>query len=179
MNKSAIVDELKAKYGSFTKFVAGLSEADFMFSLNGEKWTAGQQVDHLCRSVEPLNRGLKMPSLALKAMFGTADHPSASYDEIVAQYRGKLAAGGAATPPFMPEAIAFDRRDEMLKQLGSLVNELREIIGKLDESKLDELVLPHPLLGKLTLREMFYFTMYHAEHHHVLSEKNLASKVSS
>jgi hypothetical protein len=25
--------------------------------------------------------------------------------------------------------------------------------------------LPHPLLGKLTLREMLYFTAYHADHH--------------
>ena len=30
---------------------------------------------------------------------------------------------------------------------------------------LDKYVLPHPLLGKVTLREMLYFTIHHNEHH--------------
>jgi hypothetical protein len=33
------------------------------------------------------------------------------------------------------------------------------------EGKLDHYILPHPLLGKLTLREMLFFTIYHNEHH--------------
>jgi len=40
------------------------------------------------------------------------------------------------------------------------------------EQDLDELILPHPLLGKLTLREMMYFTMYHVLHHHKSIEEN-------
>lgn len=30
---------------------------------------------------------------------------------------------------------------------------------------------PHPLLGKLTLREMMFFTIYHVQHHEVFDEK--------
>ena len=30
---------------------------------------------------------------------------------------------------------------------------------------LDVYILPHPLLGKVTLREMLYFTIHHNEHH--------------
>ncbi len=33
------------------------------------------------------------------------------------------------------------------------------------DSDLDRLRLPHPLLGKLTVREMLYFTLYHNAHH--------------
>jgi hypothetical protein len=33
--------------------------------------------------------------------------------------------------------------------------------------------LPHPLLGKLTLREMIYFTIYHVQHHHKLVQNQL------
>ena len=96
MDKAAIIAELNNKYTAFADYVAALSEDDFVFSLNGEKWTAGQQVDHLCKSVEPLFKGLGAPEFALKAMFGTADHPSASYDELVARYQAELAAGGDA-----------------------------------------------------------------------------------
>jgi hypothetical protein len=40
---------------------------------------------------------------------------------------------------------------------------------------LDLLILPHPLLGKLTLREMLYFTLYHVEHHEKQVLENLKS----
>lgn len=176
MNKAEVIDELRSKYGAFADFVAELQETDFLFSLNGEKWAAGQQIEHLCLSVEPLVKGLRAPEFALKAMFGKADHPSASYDELVARYRGALAAGGTAPASFRPDEIAFVRNDEFVAKLRELIEKLCTKIEKFDEEKLDQLVLPHPLLGKLTMREMFYFTIYHAEHHHKLTAANLAAR---
>ncbi len=38
-------------------------------------------------------------------------------------------------------------------------------VDSFSEAQLDALILPHPLLGKLTLREMLYFTIYHVQHH--------------
>lgn len=178
MNKAEIIDELHSKYGSFTDFVAELDVSDFLFSLNGEKWAAGQQIEHLCLSVEPLVKGLRAPVFALKAMFGKADHPSITYDELVARYRGELAAGGTAPASFRPDEIEFVRKEEFVGKLRELVAKLCDKIEKFEEDKLDQLVLPHPLLGKLTMREMFYFTIYHAEHHHKLTVVNLAARVS-
>ena len=42
---------------------------------------------------------------------------------------------------------------------------LDRLLDSLSESDLDTLQAPHPLLGKLTLRELMYFTIYHAQHH--------------
>ncbi|MEQ1921645.1 MAG: DinB family protein [Pyrinomonadaceae bacterium] len=179
MDKAAITAELNNKYHAFADFVGAMSEDDFVFSLNGEKWSAGQQIDHLCRSVEPLNKGLRAPEFALKAMFGKADHTSLGYDELVARYQGELAAGGTAPAPFRPEDIPFSRKDELVKTLTDQVAKLGSKVEKFDENKLDILVLPHPLLGKLTLREMFYFTIYHAEHHHQHTKQNLAAAQAS
>jgi hypothetical protein len=36
---------------------------------------------------------------------------------------------------------------------------------KWKDDQLDHYIAPHPLLGKLTLRELCYFTIYHAGHH--------------
>jgi len=33
------------------------------------------------------------------------------------------------------------------------------------ELELDSITIPHPLLGKLTIREMFYVMSYHPLHH--------------
>ena len=42
------------------------------------------------------------------------------------------------------------------------------LISKMERWKdvdLDRYLLPHPLLGKITLREMLYFTTFHIQHH--------------
>ncbi|MBL8180769.1 MAG: DinB family protein [Blastocatellia bacterium] len=178
MNKAEITDELRAKYNDFSEYVAALPKDDFEFSLNGEKWAAGQQIEHLCLSVGPLVKGLRAPEFALKAMFGKADHPSVSYDDLVARYRGELAAGGTAPASFRPDDIPYERKEEFVAKLRELVDKLCSKVERFDDDKLDTLVLPHPLLGKLTMREMFYFTIYHAEHHHKLTVQNLAARAS-
>jgi len=178
MNKAEIIDGLRGKYNAFSDYVTDLNKDDFEFSLNGEKWGAGQQIEHLCLSVEPLVKGLRAPEFVMKAMFGKAEHPSAIYDELVARYRSELAAGGTAPASFRPDEIPFERKEEFVGKLRELVNKLCDKIEKYEEDKLDQLVLPHPLLGKLTMREMFYFTIYHGEHHHKLTAANLAARVS-
>jgi hypothetical protein len=37
--------------------------------------------------------------------------------------------------------------------------------GRWSEADLDACRLPHPLLGRLTVREMLLFTQYHEVHH--------------
>lgn len=179
MEKEEIVGKIRENYAAFTSFVKGTSEADFMFSLNAEKWTAGQQLEHLCMSVAPLLKGLKAPEFALKAMFGKADHSSLSYDELVAKYQAGLAAGGTAPSDFRPAAIAFARKGELIASLNELVDKLCTSVEKFSEEKLDTLVLPHPLIGKLTIREMLYFTIYHAEHHHKHCVANLEARTEA
>ena len=48
----------------------------------------------------------------------------------------------------------------------SLYDKYTKNIDKLDEEDLDNYILPHPLIGKTTIREMLYFTIYHVQHHH-------------
>jgi hypothetical protein len=38
------------------------------------------------------------------------------------------------------------------------------------------LILPHPLLGKITIREMLYFTAYHVQHHENIIKRDLKNK---
>jgi len=44
-------------------------------------------------------------------------------------------------------------------------NDLLAALRNWQDENLDEYLLPHPLLGKLTIREMLFFTLYHDQHH--------------
>ncbi len=41
-----------------------------------------------------------------------------------------------------------------------------------DEQNIDKYLLPHPLLGKITMREMLYFTDLHIQHHNKLIDQH-------
>ena len=90
------------------------------------------------------------------------------------KYKAKLAAGGKASARFLPKAIAFQNREAAMNKISKLIQKLNSKTEMKSEQELDITLLPHPLLGKLTFREMLYFTAYHAEHHEKATRKNLA-----
>jgi hypothetical protein len=95
-----------------------------------------------------------------------------SYEEVVRRYEDKLAAGGRASGRFVPPLQPVHTVERMRADLRKLVGRLGTRVGKWSERKLDNILLPHPLLGKLTVREMLYFTAYHVDHHQRIVERD-------
>ncbi len=124
MNKQQITTELSERHKTFSAYLQLLNEKDFTFSKDG-KWTAGQQLDHIFRSVSPLVQAFMLPKFVPGLLFGKANRPSRSYDELVSKYKEKLSAGGVATGQFVPPAIAFDRKEKLCKQVNSKVKKLK------------------------------------------------------
>jgi hypothetical protein len=175
MNKQTIKQKLNANHQLFVDFVVGLTDGDFLLSRNG-KWTAGQQLQHICLAVRPVRQILGLPKILLKIIWGKANRQSRSYEELVEKYQGKLGAGGTASGRFVPKGVSLSHRQKLEV---SALKEVDRLCAELDgftEDDLDQYVLPHPLLGKLTVREMLYFTIYHVEHHMKLTEQNLSGK---
>lgn len=107
------------------------------------KWNALGHLYHLNQSVKPLTWAFSMPKWLMGWYFGKANRPSRSYEALVEKYTSKLQTANPVNKPFGPSS------------------KIR--LNKVED--LDRSVLPHPLLGKLTLREMVNFTIYHNLHH--------------
>jgi hypothetical protein len=174
MHKNEIVTLLNNAHQSFANYIASLDEHDFLYAVEG-KWSAGQQLSHIIKSVAPVNMAMRLPRFIIKWKFGTANRPSKTYEALVAKYIAKLQAGGSATAQFIPPYIGFSQKEPLLKTLDTLNKKLCAKANAETETTLDTYILPHPLLGKLTLREMLYFTAYHAQHHQALIEQALAT----
>jgi hypothetical protein len=156
------------------KQIADLSDQEFLRSTHG-KWTAGQQLEHIVKSVRPVNLALIIPKFLLRLSFGKANRASKSYDALIEKYKLKLEQGGKSSAPFLPKQVVIHQRQKLSTKLQSLINSLSKQLDSFSEKQLDLLILPHPLLGKLTLREMLYFTLYHVEHHEKQVVENLKS----
>lgn len=164
LTRDEIANKLISNHSSFTEYVDSLSDKDFMFSRN-DKWTAGQQLEHLVRSVRPLTLGFMLPSFAFGLLFGKSNRAGRTYEQLVDKYKEKLAAGGRASGQFIPPSIPLARKQELISKLNRLAAKLASQVSSRSEKDLDKYVLPHPLLGKLTIREMMYFTICHVKHH--------------
>jgi hypothetical protein len=173
MTKVEIKTLLQKKHDQFLSVFPSITETSFNTSVNG-KWSPGQQLDHIIRSVEPVVFAFTLPSFVPPLFFGRSNRPSRTYEALIEKYHSKLASGGKASGRFIPQAIAFEQRESAMEKLRGLIRKLNLKVELYSEQQLDTLLLPHPLLGKLTFREMLYFTAYHAEHHEMATKRNLA-----
>lgn len=56
-------------------------------------------------------------------------------------------------------------RDHLLTRFQIQQKKLQYKTVHISEKNLDTLILPHPLMGKMTVREIIMWTAYHTEHH--------------
>ena len=175
MNKEQIAEMLQSNHTQFIEQLQQLPDTDFCYASDG-KWTAAQQLDHIVKSINPVNMAMGLPKFIIKWKFGIANRSSRSYEDLVEKYHVKLQEGGKASGRFIPAPVEVAQKPKLLIQLTGLVIKLCHITLVHSEEALDKYILPHPLLGKLTLREMLYFTGYHVEHHRHLVTKGLESR---
>ena len=137
---------------------------DSTYFKKGEKWNAAEVVDHLQRSVKPVNIAMSLPSYILILLFGRSNRTSKSYNELIKKYKRAIQKGGVASKKYTPKGNLNNRQ----KNIKLLKKQCAELQSKIISRKIkdwDDCILPHPLIGKLTLLEMIFFTSYHIEHH--------------
>ena len=141
------------------------TEDDAFWKKPTGKWSAGENLQHLILSTQPVIRALKLPKITLRT-FGKPNRPCRTYPELVKRYHERLATAEAGAPsPFQPkDALRHDITEVLTTWMG-LEEKLCQQIEKWSEEKLDKYLLPHPLLGKLLVREVLFFTIYHTYHH--------------
>ncbi|HVF61097.1 MAG TPA: DinB family protein [Thermoanaerobaculia bacterium] len=166
--KEELLDELRSLHEQSTAFWESFPTAEFFVSL-GEAWSPADNVRHLLKSNRPVARALGTARVALALRFGVGFRESRSYAEIRETYRTALA-GGVTAGRFAPRpepapADPETARRALMEQREATASALASALARWGEGALDRLRLPHPALGKLTTREMLFFTLYHNLHH--------------
>jgi len=159
---------LAALNASGSAYLTAMSDARF-FAPQGKAWSPAEHVRHLQQSTAPLALALKLPRWLLGLRFGQSSRPSRSFAEIRGLYLKKLGegaqAGRYAPAPEGPPADPGTRRLAIMSGWTSSIIGLQNAVTRWSEPALDHHLLPHPILGLLTVREMLAFTVYHTAHH--------------
>ena len=142
-----------------TKIIS-LSEEQLHFKPEG-KWSPAENLSHLIASTFPISSALNKAKIMF-SVFGTSKDGSRSYEEMFGFYMGKLDEGvGTAGAGFEPKAEDVVDVQKMLENWRMIASKFEARLDKWSESDLDKYRLPHPLLGKMTFREILFFTHFH------------------
>ena len=166
MTKEEIIKQLDLAKEEFSGFCNGIdTEAFFRQPL--EKWSIAQNIKHLIVSANTTKLAFSLPKFIVRLYAGKPNRSSRSYEQLVSKYKTKLQQGGKASGQFVPAIISpATGKENMLDTFSKSMNRLINNIEKnWPDEKLDQYIAPHPLLGKITLRELCYFTIYHTQHH--------------
>ena len=170
MNGVLTIDEIEqqlyAATTEFNSYCSALSDEKFFHQPAG-KWSPAQQVKHLIAATNMAGLAFSLPKFIVRWYGGKPNRNSRTYDELVAKYKLKLEQGGKASGRYIPKPIPANYGKEKLlahfkKAMDKIVITLKK---KWEEPQPDQYIAPHPLLGKITLRELCYFTIYHTQHH--------------
>ncbi len=171
----ALAAEARRIHAESVRYWSVYSVDAFFRSPKPDVWAPADAVRHLTKAIRAVNKGLALPRLALLVLFGWSRRPSRSFDALVADYRAALAAGGRAGR-FTPSALVAAEqmtagRTRIMAHHDAAVEAFAGALERWSDRALDRYRLPHPLLGKLTVREMAYFTLLHNVHHVAVAER--------
>lgn len=163
MTKSILLDQFEQAHVDLISYVQTLPDDAYQYSYAG-KWTAGQQMAHVILCLRVTGKAL-MPADVIEQRFGKIDRPEMTFEELVSYYQAGLRDGGKAPERFLPPATGIEQRIQLNTELTDLLASIRGQLMTYSEEEISSLSLPHPFLGKLSIRELFYLMTYHAGHH--------------
>jgi hypothetical protein len=164
-----IAAEMGRLHAESERYLAAMPAAEFARP-QGEKWSPADHVRHLAKSTRPLVGALALPKFLLGWKFGRSSKASRPLPVLRSDYRKLLQLPGASAGRFAPQPRAVPEhpeawQSEVLAEWRDAATGLIRRIPSWSEAALERYRLPHPLLGKLTVREMLLFTLYHNAHH--------------
>ncbi|WP_179335184.1 DinB family protein [Winogradskyella costae] len=166
MHKDDIADLVDVKYSELITWLQNQTNESWVLGPEG-KWTSGQQALHLLQSIVPLNNALSMPKLLLRFKYGKSNRPVRTYDAIVKRYHERLKGvkGTIFKGSRNMKAPKLEDKQYLLNRLQTEAKKLQYKTRRISDVNLDTVVLPHPLMGKMPVREIIIWTAYHVEHH--------------
>lgn len=166
MDKESIANLLEEKNQNLINWLKNQEPEKWLEGPEG-KWTTGQHALHLLQSIKPLNAALSMPRFLLRYKFGKANRDVRTYEAIVERYQDRLKEAQGKTYKGSQNMKAPSLKDKqyILDRLQVENKKLQYKTKKMSDNNLDTLILPHPLMGKMPVRELIMWTAHHIEHH--------------
>ena len=173
MEKTTLTKSLDENADQFIELVNGLNQNEFEENIN-DKWSAGQDLVHLIKVLKIVNIGFSLPKPILGFVFGINKNDSRPFEDLRQVYKNALEGGAKAPTIYIPKPVSYHDKEHLIQKYASLNKSFIEKLNNHTAHELDSYRLPHPILGKISLRELASFTSFHTSHHFESLKSKLA-----
>jgi hypothetical protein len=163
MDKYEIIIELVAVHNRFWDTVEKMPLTIQSLSINN-KWTPVQNVEHINMCIEPLVRYLNTPKELIKEKFGLKSEVGFEFKDLNEKYIQAVQNGAVISETFKPKDNSPSFKNERMRG-NELINKINSLLEMWSDDELSAHICPHPVLGRISVREMLYFTIFHCETH--------------
>lgn len=176
MNKFDLSQQISEAYTLFASDVKNLAYADANLCIN-HKWSVNQNIDHINLSLTQLNKYFLLPKERIQSVLGLKSKAVVTMATFTLKLNQTLKTGVKSIKTFTPDFSSKNTKVLILKGQEIISDMVKALMLWTDED-LDTYNCPHPVLGKISAREMLYFTIYHIRHHHVTTKELILNNFS-
>lgn len=161
MEKQALITVFVRNHQMAVQYINSLTSEAFCYR-HMDKWTAGQHLQHILLTIMPFPKVLHSKEF-IRDTFGLPDRAAWDPETVLHHYAQTSL---KAPEAFLPKGpVLYHERTGIIADIEQNLGSISALLNNYSEEELDSLVLPHPLLGKLSIREMFFLMSYHPLHH--------------
>jgi hypothetical protein len=166
MDNKSIIDLLENKHQELFDWIKNQPDENWEKGPEN-KWTSGQQIQHLTNSLQLLNNALSYPKFFIRYKYGTSNRPSRSFNQVAKRYEERLSENQERARIYNHnlKKPLLSEKEHLLAKLQIQNKKLQYKTHKLKDKELDSLLVPHPLMGRMTLREIIMWTAHHTAYH--------------
>lgn len=171
-DKGTIIKSLTDGVDQFNELINNLNEENFEANYNN-KWSGGQDLVHLIKVLGIVNIGFTLPKILLNLLYGRNKKETRGFHELQTLYKSALEGGAKSPTIYIPKPVLFKDKISLINKHVVLNQAFIKKIEAHSDKALDNYRLPHPILGKVSLRELIIFTSLHTTHHLELLKQKL------
>lgn len=167
-NKSEIMTALQIQQLEIPAFLSSIQTKKF-FDGSSEKWSVGHHIQHVTSAINRVGQGLLNAGVLPKREPATASRDFATMRET---YLETLRNTPFETLRQLGSRVTLEEREDLdayktqlISSFTSAIENFKTALENFDETNLEQLGMPHPVMGLLSSREMVFFTVFHNTHH--------------
>ncbi len=177
--KSEIIAALEIQKLEIPAFLENIPSEQF-FDGSSERWSVGYHVQHITSAVNRVAGGLLNAGVLPKREPATASRDFATMREF---YLETLKNTPSETLRQLGSRVTLEEhtdleayKTQLISNFENAITNFNNALEHFDETNLENLGMPHPVMGLLSSREMVFFIVYHNTHHQN-GIKNLLEKI--
>ena len=166
--KSEIIATLQTQKLEIPAFLEGIPSEQF-FDGSSEHWSVGYHVQHITSAVNRVAGGLMNPAALPKREPAIPSRDFATMREF---YSETLKNTPSETLRQLGSRVTLEKhtdleayKTQLISSFTSAIENFNTALEHFEESNLEQLGMPHPVMGLLSSREMVFFIVFHNTHH--------------